>query len=91
MATYFPNTSEGNVNKKRFANIKFKHHNRNQNQDWGQSSLCLPYQVAGFCPFGIYCKDNHRFRAGLLRSHKDDDKVMKDLKKTDDIFVAIYR
>ena len=91
MATYFPDTSDGNVNKTRFANIKFKHHRKEQNQDFGQSSLCLPYQVAGCCPFGMYCKNNHRSRAGLLRSHKDDDKVMKDLKKTDVIFVAIYR
>ena len=46
MATYFPDTPEGNVSKTRVAKIKFDHHatkDGSRDRAFVQSSICLPF------------------------------------------------
>ena len=47
--------------------IKFKHHRKLPNSDdFAETPLCLPFQVAGFCKNGMNCTENHRSRKAML-------------------------
>ena len=95
IATYFPDTAAGNVNKTRVAKITFNHHTTKPGgRDFDQSSLCLPFQFEGFCPLGVHCSDNHRSRTALLRKKhgtKAEAEVKKRVDQLDKLFVAITR
>ena len=95
MATYFPDTPEGNVSKTHVAKIKFDHHatkDGSRDRAFVQSSICLPFQVAGYCPRGTHCTDNHRSRTAMLRkkgAHAEE--VKKKIDQLDALFVALFR
>ena len=58
--------------------IKFKHHRKKKDSDtFGESPLCLPFQVANFCPKGSNCDHNHRVRKNLLLDAKMESKVFQ--------------
>ena len=96
MATYFPDTPEGNVSKTRVAKIKFNHHATKDgscDRDFAQSSICLPFQVAGYCPRGTHSTENHHSRAAMLRkkngAHAEEVKKKK-VDQLDALFVALF-
>ena len=95
IATYFPDTEAGNVNRARFAKIKLKHHAQIAgSHDFSQSSICLPFQLEGFCPLGRHCTENHRSRTAIMRSKSDswvDAAVKKKVTQLDALFVAVLR
>ena len=96
MATYFPDTAEGNVSKTRVAKIKFPHHatkDGSRDRDFAQSSICLPFQVAGYCPLGTYCTENHRSRSAMLRKKQgvNVEEVKKKIDQLNALFVALFK
>ena len=96
MATYFPDTPEGNVSKSRVAKIKFDHHatkDGSRDRAFVQSSICLPFQVAGYCSRGTHCTDNHRSRAAMLRKKHgaNAEEVKTKVDQLDALFVALFR
>ena len=95
ITTYFPDSAEGNVNRTRVAKIKFNHHQKHKNDgEFLQSSICLPYQLEGFCPNGTKCTQNHRSKKKLLKPRDGrivEEKVKKNVQQLDALFVAVLR
>ena len=73
LAKFFSNNEVGKANKERWDGILFKHHIKDRGTgDFGQTTLCRDFHVAGFCPLGNACQRNHRSRTGFL-SGRDKD------------------
>ena len=95
IATYFPDTEVGNVNKARVAKIKLRHHAMTAGtQEFLQSPICLLFQFEGTCPLGKRCTENHRSRKAIMNSRPGtwvDEGVKRKVKQLDDLFVAVLR
>ena len=95
MATYFPDTEAGNVNKARVSKIKLRHHAMTPgSHEFTQSPICLPFHFEGFCPLGKRCTLNHRSQSAIMKSKPGtwvDEGVKRKVKQLDDLFVAVLR